>query len=247
MHVNELELMNCSQLYGNALLYSYFALRVASHNCAFRALLLAAGIELSLSEDGDVWLRVESERPVFVLSDYLTHAAALDRDRNANLSGPHRRQQSASGRGSTGDASSSSPEAALAESGPALGPSVRPLQPPAALSPSAFAAALNNGAGPGMGPGPGSLALREHCTSIARQASTPACTDHVHKIYPFSNPIKVCLSSSYQSSRNCLRVRCRSGQVGSGHVLLCYAALCSSCQSTAQTLIVPSQRQRITS
>lgn len=187
--------------------------------------MLAAGIELSLSEDGDVWLRVESERPVFVLSDYLTHAAALDRDRNANLSGPHRRQQSASGRGSTGDASSSSPEAALAESGsgPGPGPSVRPLQPPAALSPPAFAAALNNGAGPGMGPGPGSLALREHCTSIARQASTPACTDHVHKIYPFSNPIKVCLSLS----TSLLVIACVSaaGRVRSGQTMSCYAML----------------------
>lgn len=127
-----------------------------------------AGIELSLSEDGDVWLRVESERPVFVLSDYLTHAAALDRDRNANLA---HSQQSQAARGSSGNVSSS-PEAA-AEPGPGSFPASPPTYPNAA------AAALNGNGGP----------ARDQCGS-ARPPSTSA-SDHVHKIYPNSTPIKV--------------------------------------------------------
>ena len=129
---------------------------------------MRAGIELSLSEDGDVWLRVESERPVFVLSDYLTHAAALDRDRNANLA---HSQQSQAARGSSGNVSSS-PEAA-AEPGPGSFPASPPTYPNAA------AAALNGNGGP----------ARDQCGS-ARPPSTSA-SDHVHKIYPNSTPIKV--------------------------------------------------------
>ena len=143
--------------------------------------LVLAGIELLLSEDGDVWLRVESERPVFVLSDYLTHAAALDRDRNANLSSDAAQQQSShSARTSVGEASSSSPESAAQEPPPGASPAAA-ATPPAAAS-------LNANGGGGGEP----ARVSDQCGGGARSPSFSfSSADHVHKIYPNSNPIKV--------------------------------------------------------